>query len=109
MTCKEAEQLVMPYINKELDDKELRAFLSHIHGCQACYEELEIYYTIYAGLAQLEEGTEEQNMHNLLEESLRASEMRIRGRKILNVYYIFSQILAMLALTAIMIMEILKL
>ena len=42
MTCKEAEQLVMPYINKELDDKELRAFLSHIHGCQACYEELEI-------------------------------------------------------------------
>ena len=31
MTCKEAEQMVMPYINKELTDKELSAFLSHIH------------------------------------------------------------------------------
>lgn len=109
MTCKEAEQLVMPYINKELDDKELSAFLSHIHECQACYEELEIYYTIYTGLAQLEEGGGEQNMHNLLEESLWASELHLRGKKILNVYYVFSQILAMLALVVIMIMEILKL
>ena len=53
MTCKEAEQMVMPYINKELTDKELSALLSHIHTCQDCYEELEIYYTIYTCLAQL--------------------------------------------------------
>lgn len=107
MTCKEAEQMVMPYINKELTDKELKAFLSHIHTCQACYEELEIYYTIYTGLAQLEEGGKDQNLHNLLQESLRASEMHIRGRKLLNIYYVFSQVLAMLALTVIMVMEIL--
>lgn len=108
MTCKEAEQMVMPYINKELTDKELSAFLSHVHTCQECYEELEIYYTIYTGLAQLEEGGEEQNMHKLLEESLWASELHIRGRKLLNVYYVLSQVLAMAALTGIMIMEILK-
>lgn len=106
MTCKEAEQMVMPYINKELTDKELSAFLSHIHTCRDCYEELEIYYTIYTGLAQLEEGGEDQNLHGLLEESLRLSELQIRGRKIFNVYYVLSQILAMAALTVIIIMEI---
>ena len=44
MTCKEAEQMVMPYINDELTDKELEAFLDHVYSCKACYEELEIYY-----------------------------------------------------------------
>ena len=108
MTCREAEQMVMPYINKDLTDKEMSAFLSHVHTCSDCYEELEIYYTIYTGLAQLEEGGEDQNMHNLLEESLHASEMRIRVKKIFDVYYVLSQVLAMAALTGIMIMEILK-
>ena len=108
MTCKEAEQMVMPYINKELTDKELSAFLSHIHTCQDCYEELEIYYTIYTGLAQLEDGGDDQNIHRLLEESLRVSELQIRGRKFFQVYYVLSQVLAMAALTAIMVMEFLS-
>ncbi len=108
MTCKEAEQMVMPYINKELTDKELSAFLSHIHTCQDCYEELEIYYTIYTGLAQLEDGGEDQNIHRLLEESLRVSEIQIRGRRFFNVYYVLSQVMAMAALAVIMVMEILK-
>ena len=47
-------------------------------------------------------------MHKLLEESLWASEMRIRGKKIFDVYYVLSQVLAMAALTGIMIMEMLK-
>ena len=109
MTCKEAEQMVMPYINDELTDKELSSFLEHIGTCASCYEELEIYYTLYAGLAQLDgDGTGMQDMHNLLPDALHASQMHIRGKKILNIYYVMSQTLAMLALTAVMIMEILK-
>ena len=96
MTCKEAEQMVMPYINDELTDKELEAFLEHIDTCASCYEELD------------GDGTETQDMHNLLPDALHASWMHIRGRKILNIYYVLSQTLAMLALTAVMIMEILK-
>ena len=49
-----------------------------------------------------------QDMHNLLPDALHASQMHIRGKKILNIYYVLSQTLAMLALTAVMIMEILK-
>ena len=54
MTCKEVEQMIMPYINDELTDKQLGPFLEHINACKNCYEELEIYYTIYAGLSQLD-------------------------------------------------------
>ena len=109
MTCKEAEQLIMPYINDELTDKELTPFLDHIYSCKACYEELEVYYTLYAGLAQLDGKNEGQDMRNLLPEALHVSERRVRGRKVLNLCYILSQVLAMIALITVVVMEILKL
>ena len=111
MTCKEAEQMVMPYINDELTrDRELEAFLDHVYSCRSCYEELEIYYTLYAGLAQLDSDEDgNQDMHNLLEEALYASDQRVRGRKLFNIYYALSQALAMAALAAIIVTEILKL
>ena len=40
MTCREAERLVMPYINGSITDEELREFLKHIEGCEDCREEL---------------------------------------------------------------------
>ena len=43
MTCKEAERMVTPYINDELDGDELQAFLAHLENCSNCQEELEIY------------------------------------------------------------------
>ena len=108
MTCKEVEQMIMPYINDELTDKQLGPFLEHINACKSCYEELEIYYTIYAGLSQLDGENEGQDMHNLLQEALHASEQRVRGRLLFNVYFVVTQTLAMEALVAIIVMEIWK-
>ena len=108
MTCKEVEQMIMPYINDELTDKQLGPFLEHINACKSCYEELEIYYTIYAGLSQLDGENEGRDMHNILQEALHASEQRVRGRVFFNLYYLASQVLAMAALVAIIVMEILK-
>ena len=51
MTCKEAEQMIMPYINDELTDKELEAFLEHVCSRGSCDEDLDLCYTYYAGLA----------------------------------------------------------
>ena len=68
-----------------------------------------MYYTIYAGLSQLDGENEGRDMHNLLQEALHASEQRVRGRVFLNVYYVVSQVLAMAALVAIIVMEIVKL
>ena len=56
LTCKEAEKMVMPYIDEELGEKELDAFLEHIKDCSLCREELEIYYTVAVGLRQLDSG-----------------------------------------------------
>lgn len=104
MTCKETEQMVMPYINDELTDKELASFLKHIYGCKNCYEELEVYYTIYAGLQQLESESDDYDMHNLLKETLRVSESRVKGRKLFNTYYVLLQIMAIISLIVIIIM-----
>lgn len=108
MTCKEAEQMVRLYINDELTDKELAAFLEHIESCKSCYEELEIYYTLFAGLAQLDGENENLDMRNLMRDTLHAARMRVRGRKIFNVYYVLSQVLATLALGVMILMEIIR-
>ena len=55
MTCREAERLVMPYINGELTDAELAEFLKHIDTCEDCREELEIHYMVDVGLKKLDE------------------------------------------------------
>ncbi len=62
MTCKEAERLVMPYIRDELTDEELREFLEHLETCPDCREELEIYFTVEAGIRQLESETGNYNI-----------------------------------------------
>ena len=46
VTCREAERLVMPYINGSITDGELKEFLKHIETCEECREELEIYFTV---------------------------------------------------------------
>ena len=50
MTCREAERLVMPYINGSITDEELKEFLKHIETCEECREELEIYFTVDVGI-----------------------------------------------------------
>ena len=57
MTCKEAERLVIPYIHHQLDDDTMSEFLEHIEVCPNCKEELEIYYTVEAGIRQLDKDT----------------------------------------------------
>ena len=77
MTCREAERLVMPYINGELTDAELAEFLKHIDTCEDCREELEIYFTVDVGIRQLDEGTGTYNIKGALETALEISRQRI--------------------------------
>lgn len=77
MTCREAERLVMPYINGSITDEELEEFLKHIEGCGECREELEIYFTVDVGIRQLDEGTGTYNIKGALETALELSRQRI--------------------------------
>lgn len=105
MTCKEAVQNIMPYINNEMSVQEVEEFLAHIRGCRECYEELEVYYTIYAGLAQLDSDSDNFDMHNLLESALKSSQNRVRAHKNFDIFYVVSQVAAVLSLILLIIMR----
>ena len=47
--------MVIPYIDGQLGEKDLRKFVGHIKECSDCREELETYYIVYKGLMQLDE------------------------------------------------------
>ena len=47
MTCREAEKLIMPFIDMKLEEEELEAFLTHVSTCPECREELGTRVPIY--------------------------------------------------------------
>lgn len=79
MTCKETENLVMPYIKGELTDEELKGFLEHIEHCENCLEELEIYFTVDVGIKQLDSETGSYNIKGELQTSLEQSKLRLHA------------------------------
>lgn len=86
LTCKAAEKMVMPYIDKQLNDKDLEAFLGHVQHCDSCKEELEIYYTVAFGLHQLDFDTGNYNITESLADSLETAWLKVttvRLRKII--------------------------
>lgn len=83
MTCREAEHLVMPYINGSITDEELEEFLEHIDHFEDCREELEIYYTVDVGIRQLDEGAGTYNIKGALETALELSRQRIHTLRLI--------------------------
>ena len=83
MTCREAERLVMPYINGSITDGELKEFLKHIETCEECREELEIYFTVDVGIRQLNQGTGTYNIKGALATALELSRQRVHTLGIL--------------------------
>lgn len=80
LTCKEAAKMVIPYIEGQMCDKDLRRFVSHIKECPDCREELETYYIVYKGLMQLDENEElPMNMIEALNEDLAVSGHHLRN------------------------------
>ena len=85
MTCKEAERLVMPYINGELTDEELKDFLEHTQSCADCMEELEIYFTIEAGIMQLDSETGNYNIKGALDAAMEQSRQRLQAIRLIKI------------------------
>ncbi|MDD2958396.1 MAG: hypothetical protein PHR92_07700 [Lachnospiraceae bacterium] len=83
MKCIEAQQLVKPYLEKQLSDKELEHFLDHVESCTECYDELEIYYSIYSTLEEHGEkkDPDEYNFKKKLNQDLKVSRRYLHLRK----------------------------
>ena len=90
LTCKEATQMVVPYIEKQVCDSDLRKFVKHIKECKDCREELETYYIVYKGLMQLDEQEElPMNIIEALNEDLEISNHHLKN---MSLFYVFSEI-----------------
>lgn len=88
--CKEAAKMVIPYIEGQLCDKDLRRFVSHIKDCPDCREELETYYIVYKGLMQLDEKEElPMNIIEALNEDLENSGQHLRN---MSLFYVLSEV-----------------
>lgn len=78
LSCKEAEKMVTPYINNQLEEHDLEEFLNHVRDCDNCKEELEIYYTVSVGLKQLDSGTGAYDIAGALEETMELAWLKVR-------------------------------
>lgn len=86
MNCKQAQRLLVPYINGEMDEWEEGEFVKHIRHCPECYEELEVYATVFAGIRQLDGEEEQVNYQTLVNDSLDNSEEDVRDEQFLYLY-----------------------
>lgn len=106
LSCGETEKMVMPFIDGHLDEQELEAFLNHIHGCAACKEELEIYYTVSLGLRQLDSGTGVYDIAGALEDSLDTAWMKVRAVRLRKVICYAVNTLCVAGVLAILFMQV---
>lgn len=98
MTCMEAQALITPFINDQLDIATLEQFIDHVEKCADCKEELEVYYALLTAMKQLDEDEEvsadfAKELENKLKESqekiLRAKLVHIRKRILFVILVIF--------------------
>lgn len=79
MKCEECRQEIKNYISDSMNKRDMEAFLGHIKECPDCYDELETYYTIHAGIKYLEEPrTGSYNIAEMFEEDIALKERCIR-------------------------------
>lgn len=105
-SCREAEKMVMPYINHQLDEVQLEQFLKHVRSCPACREELEIYYTVSVGLKQLDSGNGVYDITGSLEESMENAWLTVRAARLRKVICYAANTLQAASVLLILLMQI---
>lgn len=89
MDCKEARSLVMPFIREEIPEEKLEPFLKHIAKCKDCYEELEIYYTVHAGIQGLDQDQfATYDLSGALRTELEEAQERVRSHHAFTIFRI---------------------
>lgn len=105
MTCKEAERMVTPYINDELDGDQLQAFLAHLENCSNCQEELEIYFMVDHGLKQLDQDSGTFDIIGSLQHRIEESYYRVRRMWRFRILHYMINTLRIMAVFVIMLLQ----
>jgi len=99
MKCREYELQVQDFLNNNLDEKEKEAFIRHVRECPRCYDELEIYFSIYRGIgltdteqlvkdSDFELNGTTDDLDNMLEQMIREIDNKKFNNKILYMFVI---------------------
>ena len=55
MECREYEGQVQDFLRGQLSDEDAMQFINHVQNCARCYDELEIYFSIFRGIGMSNE------------------------------------------------------
>ena len=103
MNCKETQRLLVPYINGELDAAAEDDFVYHVRNCPECYDELEVYSSVFAGIRQLDGAEEEVDYRTLVEDSLEVSDLMMGDERFFSMYSFFLRVAATVVLVFMMV------
>lgn len=99
MDCKNFQLKINDFLYDQMtDDDEIMDFIIHARNCADCYEDLEIYYTIFHGLDLVEDSKDiefsHKNLENLLDYYADGIIIRKRVRQIGMITSMFARALA---------------
>ncbi|MCD8396819.1 MAG: zf-HC2 domain-containing protein [Lachnospiraceae bacterium] len=82
MKCNEARRMVVPFVKKELSERDMEAFLNHVESCEDCMEELDTYFMVYKAIDAIDTGAhDELDFKKMLAEEIRSARHCIFRRK----------------------------
>ncbi len=79
MDCVDAQRKIRPYLGGYLSDRELEEFLDHVQSCPSCFSELEVYFSVYRTLNNVDEKGDYNYAHKL-RQKMRDSREYLRRR-----------------------------
>ncbi|MCD8338488.1 MAG: zf-HC2 domain-containing protein [Lachnospiraceae bacterium] len=87
MKCNEARRMVVPFVKKELSERDMEAFLNHVESCEDCMEELDTYFMVYKAIDAIDTGAhDEYDFKKLLAEDIRSAKRCIFRRKVSKIF-----------------------
>jgi hypothetical protein len=92
MNCKDAEKMISPFLEDDLDNRDLAEFLNHMDKCPECREELTIQFLVLVGMKRLEDGNT-FNLKQELDNMLRDARKKLRVRKYLKAMSLLLELL----------------
>lgn len=92
--CLEAQKMIEPYLGGKLTEDELARFIEHMDHCRDCYDELNVFHTVYSALR---DDPGQQELPYSLEEMISRSKAYLKKRKRYRSLQTFSGVAAFFA------------
>ncbi|MDO4620921.1 MAG: zf-HC2 domain-containing protein [Lachnospiraceae bacterium] len=95
LDCRNAQKMIAPFLDDELDDHDCASFLNHVRSCPRCMEELETFFMITYALEYLDdESNRSFDIKELLRERLYRSDRKLSRHQLFS-FFLWMLIIAL--------------